>query len=106
MTQVNTPQKIKWLEKKKELSILWKDAHESLFSLEYLRHQCPCALCDSKKKNRDPFKIIKEIPKDIEVLHIEPVGHYAVQIEWNDGHSTGIYTFDYLRKLCSCPACH
>jgi DUF971 family protein len=36
---------------------------------------------------------------------VEPVGHYAVRIHWNDGHSTGIYSFDHLRKICPCPEC-
>ena len=35
----------------------------------------------------------------------ELVGHYALQIFWSDGHSTGIYTFEYLRGLCPCPYC-
>jgi DUF971 family protein len=35
----------------------------------------------------------------------ELVGRYALQIFWNDGHSTGIYSFDYLRSLCSCLEC-
>jgi DUF971 family protein len=33
------------------------------------------------------------------------VGHYAIQIEFSDGHATGIYSFDYLREICPCPAC-
>ena len=33
------------------------------------------------------------------------VGNYALQIDFNDGHSTGIYSFDYLRTICSCEDC-
>ena len=36
---------------------------------------------------------------------VEPVGSYAIRIHWNDGHSTGIYSFDHLRKICPCPEC-
>ncbi len=43
--------------------------------------------------------------KPIGPVRAELVGRYAVQIFWNDGHSTGIYTFDYLRSLCSCAEC-
>jgi len=35
----------------------------------------------------------------------ELVGRYALQIYWSDGHSSGIYTFDYLRGLCPCTEC-
>ena len=35
----------------------------------------------------------------------ELVGRYALQIYWSDGHSTGIYSFPYLRSLCPCPEC-
>jgi DUF971 family protein len=34
------------------------------------------------------------------------VGHYAVQFDFNDGHSTGIFSFEYLRQICPCEACH
>jgi DUF971 family protein len=36
---------------------------------------------------------------------IRPVGRYAIQIDWSDGHTTGIYPFDRLRSLCPCPLC-
>jgi DUF971 family protein len=34
-----------------------------------------------------------------------PVGNYAIQIEFTDGHNTGIYSYDYLRTICPCEAC-
>jgi len=33
------------------------------------------------------------------------VGHYALQIEFTDGHGTGIYSYDFLRTICPCPQC-
>ncbi len=36
---------------------------------------------------------------------VEPVGSYAVRIYWNDGHSSGIYSFDHLRNICPCAEC-
>lgn len=42
---------------------------------------------------------------DAKLAEISAVGNYAIQFRWEDGHSTGIYTFDYLRSLCPCPEC-
>jgi DUF971 family protein len=39
------------------------------------------------------------------IQRIRPVGAYAVQLEWSDGHDLGIYSFDFLRGACSCEAC-
>ena len=36
---------------------------------------------------------------------VEPVGNYAIRIAWNDGHSSGIYSYEHLRKICPCPEC-
>ncbi len=41
----------------------------------------------------------KSIPDDIHPLKIHSVGRYAMGIHWSDGHSTGIYAYDFLRKL-------
>ncbi len=41
----------------------------------------------------------------LKMLNVEPVGHYAIRIEWSDGHNTGIYSFDHLRKICPCETC-
>jgi DUF971 family protein len=45
------------------------------------------------------------IPSTIERVNVAPVGNYALQFRWSDGHETGIYTFEYLRKLCPCSRC-
>jgi DUF971 family protein len=46
--------------------------------------------------------MFKPAPK---MVNIEPVGNYAIRIVWNDGHSAGIYSWDYLRSLCRCDSC-
>ena len=94
------------------LSIIWGDGHESIFLYEELRLECPCATCRQLRKNSKsgklPFK--KQIPlgaknASIRPLKLEPVGNYAFKFTWNDKHDTGIYTFEFLRNLCSCEAC-
>ncbi len=41
----------------------------------------------------------------LKMLNVEPVGGYAIRIEWSDGHNTGIYSFDHFRKICPCDEC-
>jgi DUF971 family protein len=77
----------------RELALAWADGHESYLPFDDLRGSCPCSLCRAQR----------EAPPD--PLRIVPVGAYAVQIVWSDGHDTGIYAFEMLRKACACPAC-
>ena len=41
----------------------------------------------------------------IRMSDVEPVGNYAIRILWNDGHNTGIYSFEHFRRICPCDAC-
>ena len=101
------------ISKSKGIKIDWKDQHHSDYTLEYLRDECPCATCtgahgtEPQKSNyssepANPFQMYK--PK-LKMLQVEPVGNYAIRIDWSDGHNTGIYSFDHLRKICSCVEC-
>jgi DUF971 family protein len=84
--------------------ITWNDGHESPYPSWYLRENCPCALC--VEEFTGVRKVAEgSIPGNLERVMVEPVGNYALHFEWSDGHSTGIYTFDHLRKLCPCPQC-
>jgi DUF971 family protein len=85
------------------ISIDWKDGHKSHFGLEYLRDHCPCASCSGAhgttpraKTSENPLKLFT--PK-LRILGVEPVGNYALKIDWSDGHSTGIYSFAHLRSI-------
>lgn len=81
-----------------EIWIEWSDGQKSVYSSRDLRLACPCAGCVHEitgKKMLDP----NAIPKDIRAAVINPVGRYALQINWSDGHGTGIYGYGYLRKL-------
>jgi len=102
------------ISKSKGIKIDWKDSHRSEYGLAYLRDECPCASCtgahgtEPQKSNyaapaaANPFQMFKPVLK---MLSVEEVGHYAIQIAWSDGHSTGIYSFDHLRKICPCTEC-
>jgi DUF971 family protein len=91
------------------LIIAWNDGHRSRYSWPHLRQQCPCATCrDERERPPHPFRILKpsEIPRGpLQAKAVKPVGFYAYTIEWNDGHNTGIYTFEILRALCQCEQC-
>ena len=95
------------------LMILWSDGHQSIYLYEDLRQECPCATCRQLRKNSKtgklPFKktipLLKAKTTRVKPLRIDPVGLYAYKFTWNDKHDTGIYTYQFLRNLCSCEAC-
>ena len=80
--------------------ITWDDDHVGEYAQQYLRGYCPCALCQGHGAQR---RFIDVPGATLE--EIRGVGNYAIELRWNDGHSTGIYTFDYLRSLCPCSSC-
>ena len=112
-TATNDPEHIA-ISKSRGIEIDWKDGHHSSYSIGYLRDECPCATCTGahgtapqktsySKSAPDPFPMFKP---NLKMNDVEPVGNYAIKIYWSDGHSSGIYSFDYLRQICPCPACN
>ena len=86
-----------------ELAIQWNDETESYLGLEMLRRACPCAACGG-----EPDVLGNIIRPDLsysdgsfDLASFEIIGGYAVQPRWRDGHGTGIYSFQYLRKLAA-----
>ncbi|HEX9307557.1 MAG TPA: DUF971 domain-containing protein [Anaeromyxobacter sp.] len=85
-----------------DIRIVWAGGPEVGVPAARLRDLCPCAGCVEEgtgKKILDPATI----PADIRPEKIVSVGNYAVQIQWSDGHSTGIYTWQTLRDACGLP---
>ena len=88
----------------KELLVVWQDGHESVFSFPYLRRKCGCAACVDEwtgAKRLDP----QSVSESTRPLETQPVGNYGIRFRWSDGHSTGIYAFEYLRSICPCGRC-
>ncbi|OGU28765.1 MAG: hypothetical protein A2X67_09410 [Ignavibacteria bacterium GWA2_55_11] len=87
--------------------IRWDDGHESRLSLNVVRDACPCAGCKGETLLMHSYDPVPspDVPGKFDLLKAEPVGYYALQLTWGDGHSTGIYTWQTLRSLCSCPVC-
>lgn len=78
------------------LSVLWEDGNRSDFDVRDLRLACRCAVCVEEMSGR-PLLDPKNVRPDVSPRTITSVGNYAITINWNDGHSTGIYSFEHLR---------
>lgn len=87
------------------LVIEWNTGQTCRYPLGPLRMACPCVECrgghENMGRHTDPEDLLALVPdRDYRVERIEIVGNYALQFYWNDGHNTGIYTWDYLHRLC------
>lgn len=69
-----------------------------MLQLSNLRKSCPCASCVAEKENKPLTYIPLLSTAQLTVKDIKMVGNYAIQIMWQDGHDTGIYTFDKLKE--------
>ena len=77
--------------------IEWSDGVETTLTAPELRSICPCANCVDELTGRrvhDPASVPPELLTETVAL----IGHYALSIRFTDGHDTGIYTFDHLRR--------
>ena len=89
-----------------EVAIKWDDGSEGFIPLEKLRRACPCAGC---KGERDIMGNLYQnpdqplAPNAFQLVRIHRVGGYAVQPVWADGHATGLYAFDYLKRVADAP---
>jgi DUF971 family protein len=95
------------------VDIAWADGHSSHFDFAFLRDNCPCATCNDEREKKDASPSVK-LPASpllpmykpkIKAQAATQVGNYAIQVSFNDGHSTGIFSYAYLRTLCSCEEC-
>ncbi|MBZ0298637.1 MAG: DUF971 domain-containing protein [Anaerolineae bacterium] len=87
------------------LEIQWNNGETCQYPLPELREACPCVECrgghEYMNSAYDPKNLLELKPKrSYTVTGLEMVGNYAIQPVWDDGHSTGIYTWDYLWRLC------
>lgn len=84
-----------------ELAVAWRDGSESYFPLETLRRACPCATCGGEPDvlGRVLQPVNEYTPSSFELRHYEFVGGYGWQPTWGDGHHSGIYSWDFLKRL-------
>jgi ATP-binding protein involved in chromosome partitioning len=80
------------------LAIYWSDGQKFTYNARALRFACPCAVCVDEFSGERKITL-DAVPEDIALEKALPVGRYGVNLVWNDKHSTGIYTYKYLREL-------
>ena len=80
------------------LLIRWDDGKESRFAPRWLRARCPCAGCvDEWSGQRTVGEA--QVKPDVRAQNLEPVGRYAVRVDWSDGHNSGIWSWEYLLEM-------
>ena len=94
------------------VDIKWSDGHSSHYDFTYLRDRCPCAHCRDERKKKESLKppptagaVLPMFKPKATAKSAGATGAYAIHIEFTDGHSTGIYSFGYLREICPCADC-
>ncbi len=80
------------------LLIDWSDGMRTVAPFRDLRLRCPCASCIDEWTGQ-PLLDPRTVPDAIHPNLLNSIGRYAVRIVWSDGHATGIYSYDYLRRL-------
>lgn len=90
------PREIRLKSGRQVLAVSWDDGSESALEAEYLRVQSPSA--EVKGHTAADRKTVGG-KRMVRVSGVEPVGNYAVRLSFDDGHSTGIYTYRYLKTL-------
>jgi len=88
------------------LLVEWTDGHTSKHPIEWLRWNCPCALCRGEMGMPGRLESVTELrPEELRLEDVQPIGRYAIMLFWGDGHHDGIYTYEMLRKTCHCDGC-
>jgi len=110
-----TPSKVRVLKTEGTgMEIDWEDGHKSQWNFAWLRAACPCATCVEERKldGRQPGEAKPKAKNLLQMYEAPPrpasaqaVGRYAIQFNWQDGHSSGIYSWDFLRRNCQCEIC-
>jgi DUF971 family protein len=88
-----------------ELALSFADGFEAYLPLPLLRRACPCAACQGEPDalGRVVRPRVEYGPRSFELIKFDLVGGYAIQLFWADGHSSGIHSFNYLRRLAELP---
>jgi DUF971 family protein len=81
------------------MEITWEDGTKSTFTGEQLRWACPCAECRGEAGMPGRLSRLKTLNyAELRIADVTLVGQYALQIAFESGHATGLYTFPYLKR--------
>ena len=110
-----TPKKVRVMKTEGTgVAIEWKDGHTSQWSFAWLRNACPCATCHEEREQSGrkpgepkpkPQTLLVMYEPPVRPVEVTPVGKYAMKFKWTDGHESGIYSWEYLRRVCQCEEC-
>lgn len=89
-----------------KMTLFWDDGSAQIFVLMELRKACPCAGCRELRQQvatGDGLSLLTgdAIDPSTDLVDISPVGRYALQLTWQDGHNTGLFTYEFLREFGS-----
>ena len=92
------PDAIRAQQAEQVLELEWGGEPAARVPYHQIRAQCPCASCKDEwtgERILDPATI----RPDLRLEGMEPIGNYAIRLNWNDGHGSGLYTWEMLRQL-------
>lgn len=98
MSEVQAPTNVRALQPEQIFELTWPDGSIARLPYHYLRGECPCAACRNEwtgERILDP----NSLPADLQIAGLEGIGNYAVRLGWSDNHSSGLYTWETLRRL-------
>jgi DUF971 family protein len=96
MSKTQVPIEIKLRQESRLLDVSFDDGNTYSLSWEYLRVFSPSA----EVRGHSPSQAVLQTDKhDTRIVRIEPVGQYALRLEFDDGHNTGLYSWTYLKEL-------
>lgn len=93
---MKVPSEVSAHNKRRELELVYPDGTRFEFPYEFLRVFSPSADVTGHTPDQAKLQVGK---RDVMVKGIKPVGTYALQLVFSDGHDTGVYTFDYFEEL-------
>ncbi len=98
------PLRIQLDKKNRTLVVDWPGGIRHHFPWTHLRANCPSATEKAARESAaaNPLQVLSKLPSS-ELVSVRPVGRYAISLSWSDGHSVGIYTWEYLEQLAEDP---
>jgi len=90
------PTELRLQKDRRALVVAFEDGARFTLAAEYLRVESPSA--EVQGHNPDERKLVPG-KREVGIMEIHPVGNYAVRLVFDDLHSTGIYSWDYLHQL-------
>jgi DUF971 family protein len=94
---IPSPTEVEYKERAKTLVIRFEDGISQSLCCKILRGFCPCARCQGHGGGPPRF-VAATSAASVDIIDVYPIGNYALGIQWRDGHDTGIYSFDVIRR--------